>query len=57
MILIGPARGGTAMLIPFLFIHPTTRPLGLTIRNLHGPEDRHAQEADGDDGEAHSARA
>jgi hypothetical protein len=48
------------MLFSFPFIHPNyylPEHLELTIRKLHGPEDRHAQKADGDDGEARSARA
>jgi hypothetical protein len=51
------------MLFPFPFIHIIIsllllhRTHRLTIRKLDGPEDRHAEEADGDDGEARSVRA
>ena len=62
MTLIGPARGGMAMLSISIPVHPSNYPtttcyIELTIRNLDRPEDRNAKEADGDDGEAHSVRA
>jgi hypothetical protein len=55
-------RYGDAISIP---VHPSHYPtttcyiehLELTIRNLNRPEDRHAQEADGDDGETRGVRA